>query len=191
VAGANASGKTTLLRCIKGLYKHDGDVEMDEKCFLVFQDPDTQIIGSTVEKDLGFGIEDKSRIAQVASAFGLEGLMDRKPSTLSGGEKRRLAIADAIVSGARILLLDEIFSNLDYPSIRMVIKTLKDLRDDCVTIVLVTHEIEKVLALSDYLVILDHGRIAHQGRTEELFSLVDWEAHGIRAKGKLESMLWQ
>lgn len=195
IAGRNGSGKSCLLRCIKGLYRHQGEVTASGSCALVFQDTSTQIIGQTVRRDLEFGLDRRDpqrehKVMAAARTFGLEQLLDRRPSTLSGGERRRLAIADVCLTGADILLLDEPFANLDYPGIRSVITLLKELHARGRTIVLVSHEVDKVLALADYIIILDNGRIAEQGPADEVFTTADWGKYGIRISGPREAMLW-
>ncbi|MDD2233072.1 MAG: ABC transporter ATP-binding protein [Sphaerochaetaceae bacterium] len=195
IAGRNGSGKSCLLRCIKGLYPHSGHVTCSGSCALVFQDADTQIIGQTVERDLSFGLkcskeEVTVKVHAIAEEFGLDKLLERRPSTLSGGEKRRLAIADVAITGPDVLMLDEPFANLDYPGIKSVIELLQNLKRKGTTVIMVSHEVEKVLALSDQIIILDQGAIKMQGDADEVFSKADWSDAGIRVTGKREDMLW-
>ncbi|MDY4888261.1 MAG: ABC transporter ATP-binding protein [Sphaerochaetaceae bacterium] len=195
IAGRNGSGKSCLLRCIKGLYRHTGTIEMKGTSALVFQDADTQIIGQTVSKDLGFGLrvpalEAADRIRETAAEFSLTDLLDRRPSTLSGGEKRRLAIADAAITNPDILMLDEPFANLDYPGIQSVVLLLQRMKSQGRTIIMVSHEVEKILALADRIVIIDSGRIVMEGPADQVFLKADWQASGIRVSGKREDMLW-
>lgn len=195
IAGRNGSGKSCLLRCIKGLYRHKGKVSCDGSCALVFQDAEAQIIGQTVRKDLEFGLDARRddvprMVAEAAAEFGLEGLLDRRPSSLSGGEKRRLAIADVAITHPDLLMLDEPFANLDYPGIRSVVRLLVSLKQRGVSVILVSHEVEKILALADQIIILDKGRISICGPADEVFAQADWETAGIRANGRREDMLW-
>ncbi len=195
IAGRNGSGKSCLLRCIKGLYSHKGKVSCSGSSALVFQDAEAQIIGQTVRKDLVFGLDagrdDVTRmVAEAAAEFGLEGLLDRRPSSLSGGEKRRLAIADVAITHPDLLMLDEPFANLDYPGIRSVVRLLVSLKQKGVSVILVSHEVEKILALADQIIILDKGRISICGPADEVFAQADWEAAGIRASGRRGDMLW-
>lgn len=196
IAGRNGSGKSCLLRCIKGLYPHSGQVTCSGSCALVFQDADTQIIGQTVERDLSFGLkfpkeEVTSKVLAIAQEFGLGKLLDRRPSTLSGGEKRRLAIADVAITGPDVLMLDEPFANLDYPGIKSVIELLENLKRKGTTVIMVSHEVEKIIALADQIIILDQGTIKMQGDADEVFAKADWEKAGIRVVGHREDMLWQ
>ena len=198
LAGKNGSGKSCLLRCIQGLYKHTGTVKCSGKTGLVFQDADTQIIGQTVKSDLEFGLKNikagkmeiEDAVKQISSDFGIEPLMDRRPSTLSGGEKRRVAIADIMVLKPNVLLLDEPFANLDYEGVKSVLKYLIKLNKNGITILLVSHEVEKVLALADRLIILDSGRTAVDGEVKKIFSDTNFEKYGIHVSGPLESMKW-
>lgn len=196
VAGRNGSGKSCLLRCLKGLYRHSGEVSFSGNSALVFQDADTQIIGQSVRRDLAFGLkgcakeEVEQRVLATAGEFGLSELLDRRPSTLSGGEKRRLAIADVVITRPQLLMLDEPFANLDYPGIKSVVQLLVRLKQGGTTIILVSHEVEKILALADRILILDAGRVVLQGAADEVFGKADWEKAGIRVRGAREDMLW-
>jgi len=134
IAGANGSGKTTLLRHLNGLLLAEtGTVTVCGKSVkedpmsarqqvgMVFQDADSQIVGETVYDDAAFGPENLSlerqqieqRVNQALKAVGLSGFENKMPHHLSGGEKRRLAIAGVLAMAPRVLLMDEPFSNLD------------------------------------------------------------------------------
>lgn len=198
LAGKNGSGKSCLLRCIQNLYKYTGTVKCDGKTGLVLQDADTQIIGQTVRSDLEFGLINKkidkkeiSKIVnEIAIDFGIKNLLDRRPSTLSGGEKRRVAIADIMVLKPQVLLLDEPFANLDYEGVKSVLGYLINLNKAGTTILVVSHEVEKLLALVDRLIILDSGEIALDGPVSKIYEKIEWEKYGIHVHGKLEEMKW-
>ncbi len=190
IAGPNGSGKSLLLKCLKGLEKIDsGKIEVDGrnvekardrmKLFgLVFQDTSLQIVGNTVEKDIAFGLENqkrspeeiKAKTDEMLSLFHLEEARRKNPKILSGGERRRLAIAGVLAMESRILLLDEPLANLDYPSVRDVLKTLVELRRRGITTLIVSHEAEKFLALTDNTIIIRGGRIAAEGKSREMIS---------------------
>ncbi len=190
IAGPNGSGKSTLLRCIKGLEKPDrGRIILDGverrrerermKLFgLVFQDTVLQIVGRSVEKDIAFGLENegkspeeiKRKTDEMISLFSLEKERKKDPGVLSGGERRRLSIAGVLAMDSRVLLLDEPLANLDYPSIKEVLSSIVRLKKDGMTILIVTHEVEKLLALTDNTVILKEGGVAASGKSREMLT---------------------
>ena len=188
IAGPNGSGKSLLMKCLKGLEKPDGGtITVDGreikktkermKLFgLVFQDTSLQIVGSTVEKDIAFGLENqkksieeiKGKTDEMISLFSLEKERKKDPRVLSGGERRRLCIAGVMAMESSILLLDEPLGNLDYPSVKMVLNTLMTLKEKGVTVLIVSHEAEKLLALTDNTIILRGGRIAASGKSRDM-----------------------
>lgn len=190
IAGPNGSGKSTLLRCIKGLEKPDsGRIILDGverrrerermKLFgLVFQDTALQIVGRSVEKDIAFGLENegkspgeiKSKTDEMISLFSLEKERKKDPGVLSGGERRKLSIAGVLAMESRVLLLDEPLANLDYPSIKEVLTSIVRLKKEGMTILIVTHEVEKLLALTDNTVILREGGVAASGKSREMLT---------------------
>lgn len=195
IVGKNGSGKSCLLRCIKGLYKYSGQIVGNEDCALVFQDTDMQILGQTVQKDIEFSLkgtkeEKEQRVKNIAKDFDLLPLLSRRPESLSGGEKRRVAIADVAVTDATLILLDEPFANLDYPGVKSVLTLLQKLHKQGKTIIIVSHEVEKVLALCDYTVVINEGKILNFGPTEEVFNTTDFEKVGVKVCSKLEDMTW-
>ncbi|MCF7934240.1 MAG: energy-coupling factor ABC transporter ATP-binding protein [Spirochaetia bacterium] len=184
IAGRNGSGKTILLRILNGLIKPtSGDVRIEgidaaahpyearKKFGLVFQQADSQIVGQTVSRDIAFGLENtgvskevlKVRVQQMLEMTGLTPHAHQRPRTLSGGEKRRLTIADVMAVSPGIIALDEPFSGLDYPGVLQVLHQLVQLNRSGHTVILVTHDLEKVLAHADTLILMDQGRIAAQG----------------------------
>jgi len=208
VAGSNGSGKTLLMKIIAGLLEPDGgevlfrgqalfgarggarraaERALRRELGIVFQDADAQIVGQTVEEDaafgpenLGFGAEETAaRVGEALSALGLEGRRSSPPRRLSGGEKRRLAVAGAVASGCRALIMDEPFANLDWPGVAGVLRMIRDLRADGRTLVILTHELEKILALADRLVILHGGRILCDGEPQAVLDGLD-PAWGVR-----------
>jgi len=198
LSGPNGSGKSLLMRIIKGLSQCkagtlllDGvDVTREQKkrmrsIGLVFQDAETQVVGQTVEKDIRFGMENlgladdeqQKRLDEVAALLDLSRYLDRRPKTLSGGEKRRLAIAGVLVMQPNLLILDEPFANLDWRSTVSVLTMLMRLKKDGHTILLVSHEVEKTLAHADHVLILDEGTIVLSGDKDEVYPHL--QRHGI------------
>lgn len=188
VAGPNGSGKSMLLKCLKGLEKNrTGSIILDEKPLsstkermkafgLVFQDTWLQIVGSTVRKDIAFGLENQKRsrkdveekTEEMLSLFSLKEKENLNPSSLSGGERRRLSIAGVLSMEPEIVLMDEPLANLDYPSTVLVLKTLLALKEKGVTVVVVSHEAEKLLALTDRTIILSEGTIKADGLSRDM-----------------------
>jgi len=211
ITGPNGSGKSLLLKCIKGLLKPtSGTIYLDgadvtnsakkrlTSIGLVFQDAETQIVGQTVERDILFGLENlelplsvqQERLAAVVTLLDLTKQLKQRPRTLSGGEKRRLSIAGVLVMQPKLLIMDEPFANLDYPSVVQVLKTLLQLKDEGHTIVLVSHEVEKILAYTDDVIILSEGKVASQGPPSFVRSL--FSEHGVYLPKDipLEELTW-
>lgn len=214
IAGANGSGKTTLLRHLNGLLRPtEGSVRVDgiavakdpararRRVGLVFQDVDTQLVGETVADDVAFGPENlglaraeiDARVAAALDAMDLAGAADMPPHLLSGGQKRRLAIAGVLAMDPAIIAFDEPFSNLDYPGVRSVLRRMVDLHAAGKTLIVTTHDLDKVAAHADRLLVLDHGRLVLDGPPAACMNRI--ERHGIRQPcsyrlgGRLESWL--
>jgi biotin transport system ATP-binding protein len=199
IAGANGSGKTTLLRHLNGLlFPDDGTVRVSgfsvaqrpkqaRQCVgMVFQDADTQIVGETVYDDVAFGPENlclpeqeiQKRVEDSLKAVGLWEFRYHRPHFLSGGEKRRLAIAGVLTMKPRVLVFDEPFSNLDYPGIRQVLSQMLKLHRQGHTMLVTTHDLEKVIAHAQRLIIMQKGQLVRDGLPGDLVEEV--EQFGIR-----------
>ena len=200
IAGANGSGKTTLLRHLNGLLLPDSgwvtvcgkSVKKDplaarQQVGMVFQDADSQIVGETVYDDAAFGPENlglkrqqiDQRVKQALSAVDLGGFENKVPHHLSGGEKRRLAIAGVLAMDPRVLLMDEPFSNLDYPATCRVLEQILSLHRGGRTIIITTHDLEKVVAHAQRLVVMANGRVVIDGIPAEVIGGI--EQYGIRS----------
>lgn len=215
ISGKNGSGKTVFLRTLNGLYRPTtgeiivNGISVREAPFkarrsvgLVFQDADSQIVGQTVFRDIAFGLENlriarhelMTRVRRALEMVNLEEHMHQRAHTLSGGEKRRLTIAGAVVMNPAILALDEPFTNLDYPGVLQVLTILSRLKEHGHTIILVTHDLDKVLALADRLVLFDNGTVVTDDRPER--AIHSAPACGVRVAGKdtgaisIEEMTW-
>ncbi|MDR3602822.1 MAG: energy-coupling factor transporter ATPase [Desulfosporosinus sp.] len=195
--GSTGAGKTTLSLCLNGLIpqlmegKLTGQVSVAGKNVgktavqslskvlgLVLQDPETQIIGRTVEEDTAFGPrnflvpldEIKQRVDQTLAKVRLKGYNHRLTEELSGGEKQRLAIAGVLVMEPEILILDEPTSELDPIGRSEIYQTLADLRrKKDLTILLVEHSSEELIHKADEVVVLNQGEVAWRGIPTELF----------------------
>ena len=199
IAGCNGTGKTTLLRHLNGLLlPTEGEVRIDgvtvaddlvgarQKVGMVFQDSDAQIVGETVYEDAAFGPENlrlqrneiDRRVRESLKAVGLEQRAEERPHLLSGGQKRLLTIAGILAMESPVLVFDEPFSNLDYPGTRKVLENIVNLHRTGHTIILTTHDLEKVIAHADRLIVMAGGRVERDGRPELL--LGDLERFGVR-----------
>lgn len=211
ISGPNGSGKSVLMKHLNGLMKpQSGEIKLHgnnihknisktrQEIGLVFQDADSQIIGQTVERDASFGPENlrlkrdeiSMRVNRSLCQVDLQEKRDHRPHSLSGGEKRRLAIAGILAMDSGILIFDEPFSNLDYGGVQNVLREIVNLHKKGHTIVVITHDLGKVLAHGERLIIMNRGEITHIGKPLELLHKL--ESCGIRRPGsdKLENMTW-
>jgi energy-coupling factor transporter ATP-binding protein EcfA2 len=201
VTGASGAGKTTLCLCLKGLIPHAlggtlrgsvvvngldtgtaGPARLAETAGMVFQDPESQIIGLTVAEDLAFGPENlmqapqaiRDRIPRLLRTVGLTGFEQRETYSLSGGQKQRVAIASALMLEPSILILDEPTSELDPVGKAEVFQTVARLRrEGQVTVVMVEHEIDQLAEAADRIVVMDQGRIIADAPPRQLFRDAD------------------
>jgi biotin transport system ATP-binding protein len=199
LAGKNGSGKTTLLRHLNGLLSSTSGeilisglliekniVEIRKKVGMVFQDADSQIVGETVFDEVSFGPENlkwkretiNKRVKSTLELLNLTHLTDRNPATLSGGEKRKLAIAGILVMEPDVILFDEPFSNLDYPAASNLLSLITRLNKKGITIIIATHDIEKVIFSATRMIIMDDGKIKQDKPPEKLIKIT--EKYGIR-----------
>lgn len=194
--GANGSGKSTLLRLLDGLYfATSGElrafgVGLDEahladraanhafrrRVGLVFQNPDVQLFNPTVLDEVAFGPLqlgwDKDRVLAGVEAmlerFAIGHLRDRPPHRLSGGEKKRVALASVLIMAPEVLLLDEPTAALDPESQAEVIRFLIEARGSGRTVVTATHDLDVVEDIADYCFVLANGRVAAEGRPADI-----------------------
>ena len=211
LCGPNGSGKSVLLRCLKGLEQmQEGTIVLDGKDVskdrkkrmqtigLVFQDADTQMVGQTVEKDIRFGMENlgldleeqNQRLEQVLQLLDLASQRSQRPRTLSGGEKRRLAIAGVLVMDPKLLVLDEPFANLDYRSVVSVLSTLLKLQKEGHTIILVSHEVDKTLSHADQVLVLEAGHIVSSGAPREVLPTLPLHGIYLPEGAAVEDLTW-
>ncbi|MBU7011044.1 MAG: ATP-binding cassette domain-containing protein [Theionarchaea archaeon] len=190
--GQNGSGKTTLVKHFNGLLRPlqgeilvDGEpvkgksvAEMARKVGYVFQNPEHQIFADTVAEEVEFGLknlevpelERKLRVTQVLKQTDLYRYRDTHPTSLSGGEKQRLAIASVLVMNPDILILDEPTTGLDLKSSISIINLVKELHDQDHTVILVTHDMKLVAEMARRIIILRQGKIVAQGPPRQIFS---------------------
>ena len=168
IRGPNASGKSTLAKILNGLIPPcSGSVSSDGIVGMVFQNPENQIIGDTVEDDIAFGPENlgllteeiRQRVDDAISLTGLEALRYRNPLTLSGGQMQRLAIAGVLALKPKCIVLDESLSMLDRESKEDVLQVLRRLnREEGLSIILITHDIRDC-ADAGFIYELEEGKL--------------------------------
>ena len=201
IVGHNGSGKSTTVRLIDGLLEAEsGEIVIDgqrlteenvwnirRQIGMVFQNPDNQFVGATVEDDVAFGLENQGLSRQemqkrVEEALDLVGMLDfkkREPARLSGGQKQRVAIAGVVALRPSILILDEATSMLDPEGRRELIETVKGIRKDYdVTVISITHDLEEV-AMSDRVLVMKKGEIESTSSPRDLFSRNDLDQIGL------------
>ena len=192
IVGHNGSGKSTTARLIGGLLVADsGQIIVDgqelteetvwdirDKIGMVFQNPDNQFVGATVEDDVAFGLENKglpykemvSRVQEALSFVGMMDFKDREPARLSGGQKQRVAIAGIIAMRPSILILDEATSMLDPEGRQELIQYIEDIRQQYgMTVLSITHDLDEV-AMSNRVLVLKQGKVESISSPRELFS---------------------
>ena len=189
IAGANGSGKSLLMKLIAKLEKPTkGSVETSEDVGLVFQDADAQILADTPIEDVMFGLRRRKKLSKeeakttALKALAEVGLSEKAQSPshfLSGGEKRRLAVASVMALGRKILILDEVYSNLDYPGVKSVNSLIERLKKESLTIIILSHELEKCIDLCERFIVLDKGKLVFDGKTSQALEQ-DLEKWGIR-----------
>lgn len=202
IGGENGSGKSLLMSIIAGLETADsGNVESFGRTGLVFQEAETQILGETPEEDIAFGPKNlgwsreriKAAVADALEKTGLTAKKDFPARFLSGGEKRRLAVACMLAMDLPLIILDEPYANLDFGGVRQVNALLRDLKAQKKTIILLTHEIEKCLALADRFIVLFRGEKVFDGLPEEIVGtdVEDWNIKNpFNSYNRLENLVW-
>ena len=191
--GHNGSGKSTLAKLFVGLLPADSGqifvsgLELNKEnvnkirnnATIVFQNPDNQFIGVTVEDDIAFSLENRNvprekmkvLIIESAKKVGMEKFLSKEPAYLSGGQKQRVAIADALVINPQILILDEATSMLDPKGKKEILDLIHAMKKEnpSLTIISITHDVEEAYK-SDEVIVLNKGNIVAQGTPEEVFS---------------------
>ncbi|MEA5600530.1 ABC transporter ATP-binding protein [Nostoc sp. UHCC 0252] len=192
--GQNGCGKTTLFLLANGLYKPDSGVvrwrgealtynrnylgNLRQKVGLVFQDPEQQLVASTVEEDISYGLcnlglpepEIKDRVEQALVEFELTTLAERPVHHLSLGQKKRVSIADVMVLQPELLVLDEPTAYLDIKHTRNLIATMKKIHEDGTTLLMATHDLDLVYRWADWVFVMDKGRLMLEGKPQDVFS---------------------
>ncbi|HFI0633709.1 TPA: energy-coupling factor ABC transporter ATP-binding protein [Streptococcus suis] len=191
IIGHNGSGKSTTVRLIDGLLEAEsGDIYIDGDVLtvdnvwdkrrligMVFQNPDNQFVGATVEDDVAFGLENQgipleemqTRVNEALELVGMADFKTREPARLSGGQKQRVAIAGVVALRPKIIILDEATSMLDPEGRLDLIKIVREIKDrHGMTVISITHDLDEV-ALSDRVIVMKQGQVESISSPDELF----------------------
>ncbi|MBV7391349.1 energy-coupling factor ABC transporter ATP-binding protein [Enterococcus alishanensis] len=192
IVGHNGSGKSTLAKTINGLHlPQKGEVKVggmllsEENVWdirkmvgMVFQNPDNQFVGATVEDDVAFGLENQGiprdemliRVKDALETVKMSKFATREPARLSGGQKQRVAIAGVVALRPDIIILDEATSMLDPEGRREVIETIHQIKEESnLTVISITHDIDEAASASRILV-MQKGELVQEGTPEKIFS---------------------
>ena len=195
IAGSNGSGKSTLARCLNGLLlptegkilvdgmdTNDDDLIWDirKKMGMVFQNPDNQIVSSMVEDEVAFGPENigienpelRKRVDNALKSVGMYEYRNREAHKLSGGQKQRIAIAGAVAMRPDCIVFDEPTAMLDPKGRNQVMKVIRELNDQGITIILITHFMEEV-AEADRVLVMKSGKLLADSVPEDVFADTD------------------
>ena len=192
--GKNGAGKSTLFLHLNGIYEPDeGKVFIDgeelkydkksllkfrQKVGIVFQNPDDQIFAPTVEEDVAFGPlnlklpmeEVQKRVTESLARVGMSGFEKKAPHHLSGGQKKRVAIAGILAMKPEIMVLDEPTAGLDPQGVRGLSKLLKELNEEGITIIISTHEVDLVPNYAKRVFVMVDGLLIAEGTPKEIFA---------------------
>ena len=192
--GKNGAGKSTLFLHLNGIYQPDEgkvfiegeELKYDKKSLLkfrqkvgiVFQNPDDQIFAPTVEEDVAFGPlnlglsmeEVQDRVEDALQRVGMSGYEKKAPHHLSGGQKKRVAIAGILAMKPEIMVLDEPTAGLDPQGVTDLVKLLKELNEEGITILISTHEVNLVPDYANKAFVLVDGNLVAEGTPKEIFS---------------------
>lgn len=201
IGGENGSGKSVLMSIIAGLEKCDSGKVEAPQVGLVFQEAETQILGETPQEDIAFGPKNlgwkkddvENAVKAALEKTGLLAKKDFPARFLSGGEKRRLAVACMLAMNPPVIILDEPYANLDYSGVKQVNTLIRQLKADGKTVIILTHEIEKCLGLANRFVVLFKGQKVFDGAPEEGLqqNLEQWNIRNpiVSYKG-VQDLIW-
>ena len=195
--GKNGAGKSTLFLHFNGIYKPesgriliDGEelkydkknlIRFRQKVGIVFQNPDDQLFAPSVEEDVAFGPlnlglsqqETQKRVTEALKRVGMDGFERKAPHHLSGGQKKRVAIAGILAMRPEIMVLDEPTSGLDPKGASDILKLLYELNEEGMTIIISTHDVDLVPIYSSKVYVISAGEIIKSGTPKEVFEDID------------------
>ena len=202
ISGENGSGKSLLMSIVAGLESCDSGSLTAPKVGLVFQEAETQILGETPAEDIAFGPKNlgwKKEQIDLAVKNALEktdllSKADFPARFLSGGEKRRLAVACMLAMDLPLIILDEPYANLDFGGVKQVNALIRQLKADGKTVIILTHEIEKCLGLANRFVVLFRGQKVFDGSPSQGLkeNLEKWNIRNpLTEYKKVEDLIWE
>ncbi|MDO5849365.1 MAG: ATP-binding cassette domain-containing protein [Methanobrevibacter sp.] len=192
--GKNGAGKSTLFLHFNGILRPDkGEIKIDgeklkydkkslikarQKVGIVFQNPDDQIFAPSVEEDVAFGPlnlklpmeEVQKRVTEALNRVGMGGFEKKAPHHLSGGQKKRVAIAGILAMNPDIMILDEPIAGLDPVGANKIINLLKELNEEGMTILISTHDVNLIQEYADKIFVINEGQIIGDGNPKDIFS---------------------
>lgn len=196
IIGHNGSGKSTLAKCLNGLIvpqkgtvrvggydtKDESAIwEIRRRVGMVFQNPDNQFVGATVQDDVAFGMENHGvprdemirRLKRALKLVQMDQFADRQPHRLSGGQKQRVAIAGIVALQPIIVILDEATSMLDPEGRREIIRTIRSLnREHGLTVISITHDLNEAMD-ADRILVMNQGKMIREGTPRDIFQRPD------------------
>ena len=194
IMDSNGSGKSTLFLNLNGVYKptsgqilyegkpldysRKGLLSLRKKVGIVFQEPDNQLFCASVLGEISFGpfnlgLDEttvRNRVTQICDTLSITPFLDKPTHFLSGGQKKRVSIADILVMEPELLILDEPFSALDPKHAHMIDDILKQLTDSGITVIIATHHADQAYRWADRIVVLNHSHVLADGTPQEIFS---------------------
>lgn len=197
IMGANGSGKSTFFLTLNGIsrptagkifidgqeinYNRKSLIEVRKKVGIVFQDPDNQLFSASVRQEISFGLfnlgynqeEVSKKVDRIIDELNISSFADKPTHFLSGGQKKRVAIADILVMDPEIIILDEPSSGLDPKHIKLIDDIINSLSAKGITVIIATHDAQRSLAWADRLVLFHEGRIIGQGKPEDILRQED------------------
>lgn len=193
IVGHNGSGKSTMAKLLNGLqFPQQGEIticdmklteesiwDIRKQLGMVFQNPDNQFVGTTVQDDVAFGLENHGiprddmvlRVEDSLKKVKMDHFLNQEPHHLSGGQKQRVAIAGVLALRPSIIILDEATSMLDPRGREEVLETVRNLKDEKrLTVISITHDLEEA-AKADRIIVMNKGEVYREGTPEEIFSM--------------------
>jgi energy-coupling factor transport system ATP-binding protein len=193
IVGHNGSGKSTMAKLLNGLqFPQKGEItvcgmnlteesiwDIRSKLGMVFQNPDNQFVGTTVQDDVAFGLENHGipreemvkRVEDSLNKVKMERFLNQEPHHLSGGQKQRVAIAGVLALRPSIIILDEATSMLDPKGREEVLETVRNLKEEkSLTVISITHDLEEA-AKANRIIVMNKGEVYREGTPEQIFSM--------------------